>query len=198
MLACNIGEVLTMFLGMLIGLPIPLLPIQILWVILVTDGLPAVALGFDPPGKDIMMQPPRGSKENIFSHGLLTLILFRGALIGLTTLGVFISMLILSNDLNQARTCAFMTLVITQLIHVFECKSERKSIFEISPLNNLYLVGAVSISLAMILGVVYVPALQGIFKTVPLDLNAWMVIAGLSFLGPVIASFFRFARRRPA
>jgi Ca2+-transporting ATPase len=196
MLACNIGEVLTMFLGILIGLPIPLLPIQILWVNLVTDGLPAVALGFDPPGKDIMMQPPRGSKENIFSQGLSSLILFRGVLIGLTTLAVFISMLVLSRDINQARTGAFMTLVITQLIHVFECKSERKSIFEISVFNNMYLVVAVAISLAMILGVVYIPALQGIFKTVPLDINAWMIIGGLSFLGPVIASFFRFVRRR--
>jgi Ca2+-transporting ATPase len=81
MLACNIGEVLTMFIGMLLGMPLPLLPIQILWVNLVTDGLPAIALGLDPPEKDIMMRPPRGAKENIFSHGLLSLIAFRGCIL---------------------------------------------------------------------------------------------------------------------
>lgn len=191
MLACNIGEVLTMFLGMLIGLPIPLLPIQILWVNLVTDGLPAVALGFDPPEKNIMMNSPRGSNENLFSHGLLRLILFRGVLIGLTTLAVFISLLYFLNDVGVARTGAFVTLVITQLIHVFECKSEQKSIFEIPVFNNFYLVLAVICSLAMILGVVYIPVMQAVFKTVPLDINAWAVVGGLSFLGPVLASFFK-------
>jgi len=77
MLSCNIGEVLTMFVGTLIGLPLPLLPIQILWVNLVTDGLPAIALGLEPGDKDIMMRPPRGAKENIFSNGLWQLIIFR-------------------------------------------------------------------------------------------------------------------------
>lgn len=191
MLACNIGEVLTMFLGMLIGLPIPLLPIQILWVNLVTDGLPAVALGFDPPGRDIMLQQPRSSKENIFSRGLLSLILFRGLLIGLTTLGVFISILFIGKSVESARTGAFATLVITQLIHVFECKSERKSIFEIPVFNNMYLVWAVLCSLIMISGVLYIPFFQTIFDTVPLSLYEWLVIGGLSFLGPVAASFFK-------
>lgn len=195
MLACNIGEVLTMFLGMLIGLPIPLLPIQILWVNLVTDGLPAVALGFDPPGKDIMLQPPRGSRENIFSHGLLNLILFRGVLIGLTTLAVFVSILYMGNGVESARTGAFATLVLTQLIHVFECKSERRSIFEIPIFNNMYLIWAVLCSLVMILGVLYIPFLQVIFNTVSLSLTEWMIIGGLSFLGPVTASFFKPGKR---
>lgn len=195
MLACNIGEVLTMFLGMLIGLPIPLLPIQILWVNLVTDGLPAVALGFDPPEKDIMMRSPRSSKESIFSHGLLSLILFRGILIGFTTLGVFISILYLGNSLEAARTGAFATLVITQLIHVFECKSERKSIFEIPIFNNLYLIFAVLCSLIMIFGVLYIPFFQLVFNTVPLSLTEWTIIGGMCFFGPVLASFFRIAKK---
>lgn len=195
MLACNIGEVLTMFLGMLAGFPVPLLPIQILWVNLVTDGLPAVALGFDPPGKDVMMRSPRRSEDSIFSDGLLGLILFRGALIGLTTLGVFVSLLYISGDLATARTGGFVTLVVTQLIHVFECKSEKKSLFEIPVLSNIYLVLAVACSLAMLLGVVYIPELQIVFKTVSLHLDEWMIIGGLSFLGPVIASFFRFGKK---
>lgn len=195
MLACNIGEVLTMFLGMLAGFPVPLLPIQILWVNLVTDGLPAVALGFDPPDRDVMMRPPRCSQESIFSHGLLGLILFRGALIGLTTLAVFVSLLYISGDVGTARTGGFVTLVATQLIHVFECKSEKKNLFEIPLLNNVYLVLAVACSLAMLLGVIYIPALQTVFKTVSLNLNEWMIIGGLSLLGPVIAGFFRFGRK---
>lgn len=195
MLACNLGEVLTMFLGMLIGLPLPLLPIHILWVNLVTDGLPAIALGLDPAERDVMLRPPRGTREHIFSNGLLTLILFRGVLIGLSTLAVFVSILYFSGDIDSARTGAFITLCITQLIHVFECKSERKSIFEIPVLNNRALVLAVLCSLLMVLGVVYIPALQGIFKTVPLDTTAWMIIGGLSAFGPVMASFFQIKRR---
>ncbi len=189
MLACNIGEVLTMFLGMLAGLPIPLLPIQILWVNLVTDGLPAVALGFDPPEKDVMKRHPRGPEESIFSNGLAGIIIFRGILIGLTTLAVFATMLYYTGDVTAARTGAFVTLVLTQLIHVFECKSETRNIFQINLFDNVYLVLAVLISLAMILGVVYIPELQDIFKTVPLGLNGWLITGGLSFLVPVLASF---------
>ena len=116
-------------------------------------------------------------------------------MIGLTTLAVFASMLYFLNDVDAARTGAFVTLVITQLIHVFECKSEQKSIFEIPVLNNIYLVLAVILSLVMILGVVYIPAMQAVFKTVPLDLNGWAVVGGLSLLGPALASFFKSGKK---
>jgi len=192
MLSCNLGEVLTMFLGMLMGLPIPLLPIQILWVNLVTDGLPAIALGLDPPERDIMKRRPRGANENIFSNGLLKLILFRGTLIGVSTLAVFISILYFTGNVETARTASFVTLVITQLIHVFECKSESKNIFEIPIFNNIPLVLAVICSVIMILGVVYMPVFQGVFKTVPLLFNDWALILGFSSLGPVLSSFLRF------
>lgn len=195
MLACNLGEVLTMFVGMLLGLPLPLLPIQILWVNLVTDGLPAIALGLDPAEKDVMMRQPRGAKENIFSRGLLNLILFRGSIIGLSTLAAFVSIYHFTGDEVTARTAAFVTLVVTQLIHVFECKSEKKNIFEIPIFNNIPLVLSVLLSLAMILGVVYIPAFQEIFKTAALSINDWIIIGGLSAFGPVIASFFKVNKR---
>ncbi len=197
LLSCNIGEVLTMFLGMMAGLPVPLLPIQVLWVNLVTDGLPAAALGFDPPEKDVMKRRPRGLKESIFSHGLAAMIIFRGIMIGLTTLAVYISLLCFTGDIGVGRTGAFVTLVLTQLIHVFECKSETRSIFQIPLFNNKYLVIAVICSLTMILSVVYIPVLQNIFKTVPLGLKEWLITGGLSFLTPVLASLFT-PRRRPA
>jgi len=191
LLSCNIGEVLTMFLGMLLGLPIPLLPIQILWVNLVTDGLPAIALSLEPADEDAMMEPPRSAKDNIFSHGLAYLIIIRGILLGLSTLGVFMSILHFTHNIELARTAGFVTLVITQLVHVFECKSERKSIFEIPFLNNIYLILAVCCSLIMILAVVYIPGLQGIFKTLPLTLNEWLFIIGFSSIGPVVSSLFK-------
>jgi len=180
-----------MFVGMLIGFPLPLLPIQVLWVNLVTDGLPAIALGFEPAEKDIMMRPPRGAKESIFSQGLLNLILFRGTIIGVSTLAVFASIFHFTSSVETARTTAFVTLVITQLMHVFECKSERKNIFEVPFFNNIALVLATMCSLAMILSAVYIPFMQEIFKTVPLSINDWILIGGFSALGPVISSFFR-------
>lgn len=180
-----------MFVGMLIGLPLPLLPIQVLWVNLVTDGLPAIALGFEPAEKDIMMRPPRGAKENIFSQGLLNLILFRGTLIGISTLAVFSSIFHFTASVDRARTAAFVTLVITQLMHVFECKSERKNIFEVPFFNNIALVLATMCSLTMILSAVYIPFMQQVFKTVSLSVNDWILIGGFSALGPVISSFFR-------
>ncbi len=188
MLACNLGEVLTMFLGMLLWLPIPLMPIQILWVNLVTDGLPAIALGLDPPENDIMLRRPRGAHDNIFSRGLLKLIIARGIFIGLSTLGVFVTVIYFVSNVELARTAAFMTLVLTQLVHVFECKSETKNIFEIDLFNNMPLVLANLCSLAMILAVVYIPSLQGVFETVPLGLNEWMLIAAFSLMGPVLSS----------
>jgi Ca2+-transporting ATPase len=195
MLACNIGEVLTMFLGMLMGLPVPLLPIQILWVNLVTDGLPAIALGFDPPEKDIMLRPPARNNNRIFSNGLLSLILTRGTLIGISTLAVFGSIMYMTGETETARTGAFVTLVITQLIHVFECKSERKSLLHIPVLNNKLLIIAVLCSLVMLLGVVYIPVFQGIFKTVSLNAEHWSAIAVFCIFGPVAAGLSN-ARKR--
>lgn len=196
MLACNLGEVLTMFLGMLMWLPIPLLPIQILWVNLVTDGLPAIALGLDPPENDIMMRKPRGAKDNIFSHGLLKLIVARGVFIGLSTLGVFVSIMYYTNDVELGRTGAFMTLVLTQLVHVFECKSETRNIFEIPLFNNIPLVLAVLCSVIMVVGVVYIPVLQLVFETVPLGMNEWFLILGFSLMGPVLASLLGINRKK--
>jgi len=191
LLSCNIGEVLTMFIGMMLGMPLPLLPVHILLVNLVTDGLPAMALGVEPADDDIMRSQPRGSTDNIFSHGLLNLILFRGIFIGLCTLAVFTSILYFTSNLAAARTGALVTLVATQLIHVFECKSEFKSIFEIKFFNNIPLILAVSCSLATILSVVYIPALAKMFNTVPLTLTEWLLIAGFSAFGPILSSFVK-------
>lgn len=190
LLSCNIGEVLTMFLGMLMGMPIILIPIQILMVNLVTDGLPAIALGLDPPEDDVMKKTPRRSNESVFSRGLLTKIVFRGCIIGLCTLGTFVSLFKIHQSLELARTGAFMCLVLTQLIHVFECKSESKSLLYIDIFNNMKLVAAVLFSLALILIAVYFPPARLVFKTVPMGLNHLAVVFFYTLIGPLLSGFF--------
>ncbi|WP_127584343.1 calcium-translocating P-type ATPase, SERCA-type [Paenibacillus koleovorans] len=178
LLASNVGEILTMFLAMMAGMPLPLVPIQILWVNLVTDGLPAMALGVDQAEKDLMQQRPRGAKENIFARRLGWKIISRGILIGVCTLAAFWIALRDNPDsadnLMHAQTVAFATLVMAQLIHVFDCRSSR-SIFHRNPLQNKYLVLAVLSSLALMLGVLYIEQLQPIFKTVPLGTVDWVI-----------------------
>ncbi|MCG7375794.1 calcium-translocating P-type ATPase, SERCA-type [Paenibacillus sp. ACRSA] len=178
LLASNVGEILTMFFAMMMGLPLPLVPIQILWVNLVTDGLPAMALGVDQPEKDLMEHKPRGAKENIFARRLGWKIISRGVLIGLCTLGAFWLTLQAAPDhpgqLIKAQSVAFATLVLAQLIHVFDCRSSR-SIFHRNPLQNKYLVLAVISSVVLMLIVMYVEPLQPIFKTVPLGLREWAI-----------------------
>lgn len=180
LLASNVGEILTMFIAMMMGMPLPLVPIQILWVNLVTDGLPAMALGVDQAEKDLMQHKPRAAKENIFARRLGWKIISRGFAIGVCTLGAFWLTLQAGPEgdaatLVKAQTVAFATLVMAQLIHVFDCRSSR-SIFQRNPLQNIYLVLAVLSSLIMMLAVLYIESLQPIFKTVPLHLQDWILV----------------------
>ncbi|WLR52286.1 cation-translocating P-type ATPase [Bacillus tianshenii] len=180
LLASNVGEILVMLFAMMMHLPLPLVPIQILWVNLVTDGLPAMALGMDKPEGDVMQRRPRHPKEGVFARGLGWKILSRGFLIGLVTLLVFI--LVYrggENELIYAQTAAFATLVMAQLIHVFDCRSDH-SVYHRNPFGNLYLVFAVISSVLLMLCVIYYPPLQPIFKTVPLHGRDWMLILALA------------------
>ena len=186
LLSCNIGEVLTMFLGLLMGMPVVLLPVQILLVNLVTDGLPAVALGMEPPEKDIMSRPPRRSDEGFFSGGLMGRIVFRGILIGLSTLGSFGTVMRMGGSVEACRTAALITLVVSQLIHVFECRSEKRSLFRLNPFGNMKLVGAAALSAAVLAAAVMVPQLQVVFSTVTPDMMQFLTALGFSVAVPVI------------
>jgi Ca2+-transporting ATPase len=186
LLSCNVGEVLTMFLSTLVGLPIPLLPAQILVVNLATDGLPAIALGLEPGDSDAMSRKPRSPNENVFAHGLSKMIVIRGILIALSTIATFLIVNTFSKNLASARTATLVTLVLSQLIHVFECKSEHKSLFELKLFSNKYLVYAVISSLLMLLAVVYLPFASTVFGTVPLKVNEWLISGGISTLVPII------------
>ncbi|MGG7078014.1 calcium-translocating P-type ATPase, PMCA-type [Clostridium sardiniense] len=196
LLSCNLGEVLTMFLATLFMLPNPLTPIQILFVNLATDGLPAIALGVDPADNDIMRQQPRAKKEGIFARGLTEKILIRGTLIGICTLLSFMVGRYYRMDLETCRTIALSTLIMSQLFHVFECRSERHSIFEIKLFTNPYLVGAVTVSISMLLAILYVPFLRGIFHTVPLMINHWAIVAFFSGVIAFINSVYLFIKTK--
>ncbi len=190
LLSCNIGEVLTMFLGIIMGMPVVLLPVQILLVNLVTDGLPAIALGLEPPEKDIMSRPPRKSTEGFFAGGLMWKIVIRGILIGLSTLASFTSVMHMGGSLEACRTAALITLVASQLIHVFECKSERGSIFSINLFSNIKLILAVLVSAAALVAAVMITPLQGIFATVPLTNEQLFAALGFSVVIPFVSGIF--------
>ncbi|QVY63228.1 calcium-translocating P-type ATPase, SERCA-type [Cytobacillus gottheilii] len=189
LLASNVGEILVMLFAMLLALPLPLVPIQILWVNLVTDGLPAMALGLDKPEDDVMKRKPRNPKEGVFSRGLGWKVVSRGFLIGIVTLLAFMFAYEAHPDhLAYAQTVAFATLVMAQLIHVFDCRSE-KSVLSRNPFGNKYLVWAVISSVLLMLAVIYYPPLQPIFHTVSIEAKDWLMILGLSAVPTFLLAF---------
>lgn len=180
LLASNVGEILVMLFAILLALPLPLVPIQILWVNLVTDGLPAMALGMDQPEGDVMKRKPRHPKEGVFARKLGWKVVSRGFLIGVATILAFIIVYHRNpENLAYAQTIAFATLVLAQLIHVFDCRAET-SVFSRNPFQNLYLIGAVLSSILLMLVVIYYPPLQPIFHTVAITPGDWMLVIGMS------------------
>ena len=195
LLSCNLGEVLTMFIASLINIPNPLLPIQILFVNLATDGLPAIALGVDPPDSDIMMKKPRNKNESIFSEGLRNKIIVRGTLIGVCTLLSYSMGSHYGMDIDTCRTLTLCTLILSQLFHVFECRSENHSIFEIHIFTNMYLVGSVAASVIMLMCIIYIPAVQKIFHTVPLNFGKWCIVLFFSGIIFMINSLYIYNKK---
>ena len=196
LLSCNVGELLSIFMGITLGLPIPLIPIQILWVNLVTDGLPALALGMEDEGDEVMKKKPRDPEESIFADGMAGNIASQGVLIGISTLLAFLlGIYRFELDIPTARTMAFSTLVFSQLFFVFNCRSEEHSFWEINPFSNLYLLGAVALSSLMQLAVIYQPFLASFFKTGILNLEQWIVVMVLSTWSTIILEIIqRFIR----
>ncbi len=194
LLSCNIGEVITMFLGILMGMPVVLLPVQLLLVNLATDGLPAVALGLEPPERGVMKRPPRRPEESFFADGLLGRIVWRGIMIGLCTLGSFSTALRLGGTLTEARTAALLTLVASQLIHVFECKSEHGTLFSVQYFSNWKLIGAVLLSAGLMVATIWLAPMQTIFGTAPLHGSLLWQSLAFSFAVPLISSLFALRR----
>ena len=165
LLACNSGEILLMGCAAFMGLPVPLLPIQILWVNLVTDGLPSLALGMCKGEKDIMQKPPRNPRESLFSGGLGGNIIFSGLIIGCASLLAFVLGMRVFNSIQIARTACFIVMITAELIFALECRSEGTK--KVPLFENKYLTGAIVLSFLLMLGVLYIPAVAKIFSVLP-------------------------------
>jgi Ca2+-transporting ATPase len=181
LLSCNAGEILVMFVSSLIGWPVPLLPIQILWVNLVTDGLPALALGVDPVNPKIMQQPPREPNEAVITRPRAFLMLAQGAFIAFCSLLAFSFVLFVEKEgIGRARTAAFIVLACSQLFHSFNCRSTTESIFKLGIFTNKKLVIATFVSFLLQMAVVYLPFAQKVFKTEILGAFDWFLVLAIS------------------
>nr|MBO2507684.1 ATPase [Bacillota bacterium] len=172
-LASNTGEILVMLAAMLLGWPLPLLPIHLLFVNLVTDGLPAVALGMEPPERDTMQRPPRRPGESLFAHGLARRILGWGTVIGVVSLGLF-AWAAAGGDLARARTVTLASLVLSQMFHVLECRAEGRGSGLVVGANPA-LVLAIATTVAALAAIVHWPPLAALFRTAPLSPADWLV-----------------------
>jgi len=178
LLSCNIGEIITILFALLLGMPAPLLAVQLLWVNLITDSLPAAALGVEPPEKDVMKQPPCNTGKSLFSGGLGYKIAFEGAMIG----GIALLAYIIGNRyFNAGSTMTFAVLSLSQLIHAFNMRSDN-SLSEIGFFTNAKLVFAFILCAFLQISVIMFPFAAEIFSVTPLPATAWGIVAILSML----------------
>jgi len=201
LLASNVGEVVAMLVAIVAGMPVPLIATQLLWINLVTDSLPAIALGMDPGNPDVMRETPRSAGENFFSHGAGKKVLFTGTLIGLLTITAFwlgydrlgfspFSSGVSAEVHEYARTMAFLTLIACQLIYSLSFKHEHLSVFKTGLFSNRYLVWAIVIGFGLQLVVIFVPFLREAFRLRMINGEDWLIVAGLGVL-PLVASEVR-------
>ena len=180
LISTNIGEIVAIFIGLILGIKSPLLAIQLLWVNLVTDSFPAIALGLEKPEEDIMRRPPRNIKKSIFADGLVLKILTEGCMIGVLTLLSF-SIGNKFYGIEAARTMAFLSLGFLELIHSFNIKSE-KSIFKVGIFDNKYLIGAFLLGVILQIGVVVIKPVADVFNLVMLNKYQWSLTILISIL----------------
>jgi len=185
LLSCNIAEIATIFLATMFGWKSPLSAIQLLWLNLITDGAPALALGLEKGDPDLMEQPPRDPDEPILNRFMLTGISIQTVAITAVTLSAYWIGLRYFPDM--APTMAFVTLSFSELLRAFTARSERVPIMKIGIFKNIIMNWAILSSLVLLMAVVYIPFLQGIFDTVPLGWTQWEIILPL-LLGPSVAA----------
>jgi P-type Ca2+ transporter type 2C len=202
LIACNIGEILIIFLSMLMGLPIPLRPIQLLWLNLVTDGAPALALGMEKGDPDIMQRPPRPTKEPVINRDMLLGIIAIPIADTIAVLGAFVIALNRYGwdpaHVATAQTVAFVTLICSELLRAYTSRSEYYSVFSIGPFSNKWMVYATGASFLLMLATLYVPFLRPFFGTVALGLNDWLMILPFIFVAPATAELIKAILRRRA
>jgi Ca2+-transporting ATPase len=206
LLTSNLGEVISMFIALMAGMAAPFLATQLLWINLLTDSLPAVALGMDPGNPDVMKEKPRDPKENFFAHGAGLRAILGGCLIGIITLAAFwygyyengyspFSDEVPEDTIAYARTLAFMTIISCQLFYSLALRNNKKSIFSIGILKNRYLVGAIGLGLALQLLVITIPFMQEAFKLQMLDLRGWMMAIVLGLVPLILSEGYKLVLR---
>lgn len=195
LLSCNLGEVVALFVAILLNWVSPLKPVHILWVNLVTDSLPALSLGVDPNNNDIMKEKPRPQKESIFAHGGIFYLIFNGLLIGGLTLFAFKYGQSVG-DTTYAQTMAFLVLSISQLFHALNGRSFNKSIFKVGIFKNKLLLLSILVGIVLQVIVVQVPFFNGIFTTVPLSLKDWEIVVGLSMSVIPVNEIIKFFKKK--
>jgi Ca2+-transporting ATPase len=195
-LTTNAGEILTIFLAPFLGLPIPLLPIQILWINLVTDGLPGLALAAEPAERNVMQRPPRPPGESVFAHGLGPHALVVGFVMAGIALGVHAWAW--RAGAAEWQTLVFTTLCFMQLGHVLAVRSEQTSLWTLGLMSNRPLAGAVALTIALQLAVVYLPLLNGVFETVPLTVGQLAIAVGAAAVIFGLVEIEKWLRRRRA
>ncbi len=197
LLSCNVSEVLVMLFATLLGLPLPLLPIQILWMNLVTDGIPALALAVDPKAPDLMKRRPRKPEARLLSRSRLAAIGAEGLMLSAIALGAFAySLYGLHQNVEQARTVAFTVLVIVQLVHAFNCRSDRWSLLQLGIGTNRPLLVAVILSFGIQAAVLTLPVAAPIFKVAPLPVEDWVLMGAMGLLPFIVMEVIKWFRRR--
>ncbi|MFO7852058.1 MAG: calcium-translocating P-type ATPase, PMCA-type [Bacteroidota bacterium] len=190
LLSTNIGEIFLLFITSIFNMGAPLLPIHILWVNLVTDSLPALALSVDPPAEGIMERKPRDTKKEIITRGMAWRISYQGILFGSLSLIAY-SIGIRSGDSSLGQTMAFSTLMLSQLMHVHNLHSNTKSAFKFNPLNNKPLIGAILASVGLALPVLLIPSVRDAFSLTTMDSGQWLTVVMLAVSPIALVDLFK-------
>lgn len=197
--SCNLSEILTVFAAILIGWPLPLAPLQILWLNIITDVFPALALALEPSAPNIMKRQPRDPRQPILSRSFASLIAWQGLLLAAVTLTAFAIGLSWYGfggvGLRHAVTISFMTLALAQVFHAFNARSQTETMFTARLFSNSWLWGAIGICVLLQLAAVYLPLLQTVLRTVPLNLRDWGLVLGFALLPILIVEMVKLFRR---
>lgn len=197
LLSCNIGEIIIVFVSILMNLPVPFIPIQLLWLNLVTDSFPALALGVESGDPDIMDRQPRDPKASILDRPMLIGVLVQSLAIGLSSLLAYTTALrIYPDNLALARTITFATLISAELLRAHSSRSQRHSLFKIGFFTNRTMILGTSFSFLLMLIVLYVPFIQPIFDTVTMGFEHWRIVVLYAFIPLVVGELYKFIDRK--
>jgi Ca2+-transporting ATPase len=191
LLSVSFAEVATIFIAVILGFPLPLLAAQILWINVVAEEFPAIGLALEPAHADIMRRKPRDPKESMPSRSLMIYTLGIAAAIVIGTLGLYLTSLQMGQDLNYARTMAFVGLGFFTVYNAYSSRSLEESVFRMNPLGNKPLLLGIAASILSILAVVYIPFMQSIFNTRPLTQESWMFVLTAGLLVVVAAEVMK-------